>query len=57
MTFCVQVFLQFSDSSNPSQSVLLIYELAWLAGICKSEENLLKTSYKVAPVTKVTHIL
>ena len=28
---CVQVFLRFSDSSKPSQSVSLIYELAWLA--------------------------
>ena len=53
---CVQVFLRFSDSSKPSQSVLLFYELAWLAGIGKSEENLLKTSYKVAPVTKVAQI-
>ena len=53
---CVQVFLGFSDSSKPSQSVSLIYELAWLAGIGKSEENLLKTSCKVAPVTKVAHI-
>ena len=50
---CVQVFLRFSDSIKPSQSVSLIYELAWLAIICKSEENLLKTSCKVAPVTKV----
>ena len=32
---CVQVFLRFSDSSKSSQSVLLIYELAWLAGIGK----------------------
>ena len=38
----VQVFLKFSDSSKPSKSVLLIYELAWLSGICKSEENLLE---------------
>ena len=53
---CVQVFLRFSDSSKPSQSVYFIYELAWLAGIHKSEENLLKTSCKVAPVTKVAHI-
>ena len=53
---CVQVFLRFSDSSKPSQSVSLIYELAWLAGIGKSKENLLKTSCKVAPVTKVAHI-
>ena len=53
---CVQVFVRFSYSSKPVPSVLLIYELAWLAGICKSEENLLKTSCKVAPVTKVAHI-
>ena len=52
---CVQVFLRFSDYSKPSQSVSLIYELAWLAGICKSEENGLKTFGKVAPVTKVAH--
>ena len=53
---CVQVFLRFSDSSKPSQSVSLIYELAWLAEIGKFEKNLLKTSYKVAPVIKVAHI-
>ena len=53
---CVQVFLRFSDYSKPSQSLSLIYESAWLAGIGKSEENLFKTSCKVAPVTKVAHI-
>ena len=53
---CVQVFLRFSDSSKPSQSVLLIYELGWLAGFHKSKENLLKTSCMVVPVTKVAHI-
>ena len=53
---CVQVFLRFSDSSKPSQSVSLIYESAWLAGIPKSEENLLKTSCKVTPVTKFAQI-
>ena len=53
---CVEVYLRFSDYSKPSQSISLIYELAWLAGIRKSEENLLKTSCKVAPVTKVAHI-
>ena len=41
---CVQVFLRFSDSSKPSQFVSLIYELAWLAGVRQSKENLLKTS-------------
>ena len=60
MTFheiCVQVFLyRFSDYSKPSLSVSSIYELALLAGIRKFEENLLKTSCKVAPVTKVAHI-
>ena len=39
---CVKVFLRFSYSSKPSQSVSYIYELAWFAGICKSEKNLLK---------------
>ena len=53
---CVQIFLRFSDSSKPSQAVSFIYELAWLAGIGESEENLPKTSCKVAPVTKVAHI-
>ena len=53
---CVQAFLRFSDSSKPSHSVSFIYELAWLAGIGKSKENLLKTSCKVAPLTKVAHI-
>ena len=53
---CVQVLLRFSDSSKPSQSLSLIYECVWLAGFCKSEENLLKTSWKVVPVTKVAHI-
>ena len=53
---CMQGFLRFSDSIRPSQSVSLIYEFAWLAGISKSEENLLKTSCKDAPVTKVAHI-
>ena len=53
---CVHVFLRFSDSSKPSQSVSLIYELARLAGIGKSYANLLKTSCKVAPVIKVAHI-
>ena len=52
---CVQVFLIFSDSSKPGQSVSLIYKLAWLAGIHKSEENLLKTSCKGVPVVKVAH--
>ena len=37
---CVQVLLRFSDSSKPSQSVSLIYELTWLAWTRKSEENL-----------------
>ena len=46
------VFLRFSDSSKPSQSVLLTYKMTWLAEIRKSDENLLK-SCKVAPVTKV----
>ena len=27
---CVQLFLRFSDSSKPSQSVSLFYKLAWL---------------------------
>ena len=53
---CVHGFLKFSDSNKPSQSVSLIYELAWLARIGKSEENLFKTSCKAAPVTKVAHI-
>ena len=53
---CGQVFLRFSDSSKPSQRISLIYELVWLVGISKSEENLLKTSCKVAPVTKVADI-
>ena len=53
---CVQVFLRFSDYSKPSQSVSLIYELSWFAGIRKYEENLLKTSCKVAYVTKMAHI-
>ena len=52
----VQLFLRFSDSSKPSQSLSLIYELAWLARIGKSVKNLLKTSCKVAPLTKVAHI-
>ena len=30
---CVQVFLRFSDSSKPSQYILFIYVLAWLARI------------------------
>ena len=53
----VQVFLRFSHSSKPRQSVSLIYELTRIAGIGKSEEKLLKTSCKVAHVTKVAHIL
>ena len=53
---CVQVFLRFSDSSMPSQSVFFIYEFYWLVWIRKSEENLLKTSCKAAPETKVAHI-
>ena len=53
---CVQVFIRFSASNRSSQSVALIYELAWLAGIRKSEENLPKTSCKVALVIKVAHI-
>ena len=56
MKFDGNFFLRFSDSSKPSQSVSLIYELAWLSRILKSEENLFKTSCKVAPVTKVAHI-
>ena len=54
---CVQDFLRFSDSSKPRQSLSLLYELAWFAGISKSEKNLLNSSCKVAPVTKVAHIL
>ena len=53
---CVQVFLGFSDSSKPGQSVPLIYKFVWLAGFHKSKENLLKTSWKVVPVIKVAHI-
>ena len=53
---CVQVFLRFSDTSKPSQPVSLVSELVWLAGIRKSDKNLLKTLCKVAPVTKVAHI-
>ena len=53
---CAQVFLRFSDSNKPSQSVSLIYEFAWLAGFRKSEENLLKASCKNVPVVKVAHI-
>ena len=36
MEFEHKFFFTFSDSSKPSQSVSLIYELAWLAGIGKS---------------------
>ena len=32
----VQLFLRYSDSSKPSQSMLFIYKLARLAGIGKS---------------------
>ena len=53
---CVQVFLRFSDSSKPSQSISLIYEFVWLAGFRKLEENLLKTLWKVVPVIKLAHI-
>ena len=53
---CVQVFLRFSVTIKPNQSISLIYEFAWLAGIGESEENLLKTSCKAAPVTKDTNI-
>ena len=52
-----QVFLRFSDSSKPSQSVLLIYESSWVGGLRKSDENLLENSCKFAPVAKVAHIL
>ena len=52
----MQVFHRFSDSCKSSQSISLIYEFAWLAGFSKSEENLLKTSCKVVPATKVAHI-
>ena len=51
-----QGVLWFSDSSKPGKSVSLIHELAWLAGIHKSDENLLNTSCKVEPVTKVAYI-
>ena len=54
---CVVVFLRFADSSKPSQPVFLINEWARIAGINKSEENLLKTSCKVGPPTTVAHIL
>ena len=53
---CVQVFLRFSDSSKPDQSVSLIDEYVWVAGFRKSKENLLKTSWKVVPVIEVAHI-
>ena len=54
---CVQLFLRLSVSSKPSQSVSLINKLAWLAGIGKSLENLLKASCKVAQrLIKVAHI-
>ena len=51
---CFSIPARFSDSSKSSQSVSLFYE--WLAGFRKSEENMLKTSWKVVPVTKVAHI-
>ena len=54
---CAQVFLRFSDSSKPGQSVSLIYELVGLTVIRESEDNLFKISCKVAPVTKVAHIV
>ena len=53
---CVHDFLRFSDSRKPILSLSIINELPWLAGIGKSEENLLKTSCKFAPVIKVAHI-
>ena len=57
MKFVRKYFLDFrSDSSKPGQSVSLIYELAGLAVIRKSEDNLLKISCKIAPVTKVARI-
>ena len=40
---CVQVFIRFSNTSQPKQSVSLIYELAWLAG----SVNLRKTCSKL----------
>ena len=57
--FCVkrtEAILHETDSSKPTQSVSLIYELDWLADICKFEENLVKTSCKVATVSKVAKI-
>ena len=52
----VQVFLRFSDSSKSRQSASLIYEFARLAGIRKSQANLLNISCKVASAIKVAHI-
>ena len=54
MKFECKFFLDFPIPA--SQAVSLIYELTWLARIGKSEENLLKTSFKVTPETKVAHI-
>ena len=54
MKFVCKFFLDFPIPA--SQCVSSIYELAWLAGIRKSGENLLKTSCKAAPVPKVAHI-
>ena len=36
---CVQVFLRFSDSSKSSQSVSLIYELAWLLELVNTRKT------------------
>ena len=55
MKFGCKFFLDFPIPASQAQSVL-IYEFVWLAGFRKSEENLLKTSWKVVPVIKVANI-
>ena len=40
--FLCKLFLDFPILAKPSQYVELIYKLAWLVGVRKSEEDLFK---------------
>ena len=58
MTFVWKFFLDFLITANQANPYLLLTN--WLGLLesvnLKSEENLLKTSCKIAPVIKIAHI-
>ena len=53
----VQVFLRFSDSSKPSLSILMIYELAWLLESVNLRKTCSKLHVKLLLWPNCPHIL